>query len=47
MEEMLCFIAQQFVLFQAQENIDDELFPILLINFINSLIENIMLRYYS
>ena len=47
LNEMLRFIAQQYLLFQVQENIDDVLFPILLINFINSLVEDIMLRYYS
>lgn len=45
--EMVDFIAQQYLLFQAQENIDDELFPSMLINFVNNLVEEIMLRYYS
>lgn len=45
--EMVNFIAQQYLLFQAQENIKDELFPSLLINFVNNLVEEIMLRYYS
>ncbi|HHF7366232.1 TPA: hypothetical protein ACPSKY_001337 [Legionella bozemanae] len=45
--EMVSFIAQQYLLFQAQENINDELFPSLLINFVNNLVEEIMLRYYS
>ncbi|KTD00470.1 hypothetical protein OQJ19_07040 [Fluoribacter gormanii] len=45
--EMVNFIAQQYLLFQAQENINDELFPSLLINFVNNLVEDIMLRYYS
>lgn len=44
---MVSFIAQQYLLFQAQENINDELFPSLLINFVNNLVEEIMLRYYS
>ena len=47
LDEMLSFIAQQYFLFQIQENIKDELFPILLINFINSLIEELMKRYYA
>jgi len=47
LNEMLGFIAQQYFLFQVQENIKDELFPLLLINFINSLLEALMLRYYS
>lgn len=46
-DEMVNFIAQEYVLFQAQENIEDELFPTLLINFVNNLVEEIMLRYYS
>ncbi|MBI2785389.1 MAG: hypothetical protein HYX60_03405 [Legionella longbeachae] len=46
-EEIVSFIAKQYLLFQAQENIDDELFPTLFINFINNLVEDIMLRYYS
>ncbi|QMT58666.1 MULTISPECIES: hypothetical protein [unclassified Legionella] len=45
--EMIHFIAQQYLLFQAQENIHDEFFPNLLINFVNHLVEEIMLRYYS
>ncbi|ARB92714.1 hypothetical protein [Legionella longbeachae] len=45
--EMINFIAQQYLLFQAQENINDELFPSMLINFVNNLVEEIMLRYYS
>ncbi|WP_115707667.1 hypothetical protein [Legionella sainthelensi] len=45
--EMINFIAQQYLLFQVQENINDELFPSMLINFVNNLVEEIMLRYYS
>ncbi|MCE0722088.1 MULTISPECIES: hypothetical protein [Legionella] len=45
--EMVGFIAQRYLLFQVQENINDELFPSLLINFVNNLVEEIMLRYYS
>ena len=46
-QEMVNFIAQQYLLFQSQEDIHDELFPVLLINFVNNLVEDIMLRYYS
>ncbi|MGL5742595.1 MAG: hypothetical protein ACRCXC_08620 [Legionella sp.] len=44
---MIHFIAQQYLLLQAHENIHDELFPTLLINFVNNLVEEIMLRYFS
>ena len=45
--EMVNFIAQQYLLFQAQENVNDELFSNLLINFVDNLVEEIMLRYFS
>jgi hypothetical protein len=45
--EMVTFIAQEYLLFQAQQQVEDELFPSLLVNFVNNLVEEIMLRYFS
>lgn len=44
--DMLCFITKNLILFQVQEDIDDENYAYHLIDFINSLSMSLATRYY-